>query len=235
MARRAQQTNQRRLFAAQQVGNVDALSKETRDALASPLRLEILGLFTAGRPLSIAEMGVRMGRRPVSLYHHVGLLERAGLLRRAGSRRIGKRDAALFEVTGIPLALEVDPCDQAGRELALRGMSAAFRMAERDLEAALEQDDPPPMEGPERTFFATRLHIRASRAWLARLNSHLAAIEQLLSEATSETPSPEDLHVSLTLALLPLRGRNADLVAMPEGGSAADDEDDLDAAAEVQR
>ena len=51
---------------------------EQQSALASPLRLEILGLFTARESMSISEMAEQMGRPPGSLYYHVDLLEEAG-------------------------------------------------------------------------------------------------------------------------------------------------------------
>ena len=64
-------------------------------------------------------------------------------------------------------------------------------------------------EGPRRNAVAFRVHLRASPKLLAGINQHLEAIEELLKiEANrSAGPSPDDQHLSLTLALLPLKGR----------------------------
>ena len=178
-----------------------------RAALASPLRLEILGLFSGGEPLAVADMARLMGRTANSLYHHVGLLEKAGLLRRRGVRPKGKRHEALF----CPAASRFDLEAEKGGEtaaLALKTMSSAFRMAERDLEAALRRGGGV-AGGPGRNVHAYRMHLRASPDLLAGINEHLEAIEELVNAhaARNPEPSPDDQHLSLTLALLPLKGR----------------------------
>ena len=54
---------------------------EERRAFVSPFRMELIGLFTAGEPLSIAQMAERMGRKATAIHYHVGVLEKAGLSR----------------------------------------------------------------------------------------------------------------------------------------------------------
>jgi predicted transcriptional regulator len=188
-----------------------ASSPEQQKALASPLRLEIIGLFTGPDALAITDMAARMGRPAGSLYHHVGILEDAGLLQRAGTRPKGKRYEALFKPAACRIEMEAKPGEKDAAGHARRAMAAAFRMAERDLEAALHRDDLK-REGPGRNILATRAHMRVPPRLLARLNKHLQAIEELLvSEAGKDPdPTPEDQHLSLTLALLPLRGRSSD-------------------------
>jgi predicted transcriptional regulator len=185
-----------------------ASGADQRNALASPLRLEILGLFTNPEPLAISDMALFMGRSAGSLYHHVGILEKAGLLLRSGTRPKGKRYEALFQPAAT--RIEMEASSEAGDEvdLVVKTLAAAFRMVERDLAAAIN-DGNFKQEGPGRNLFATRMHMRASPRLLGKLNKHLNAIEELLTAAaTNETkPSPDDQHLSLTLALLPLRGR----------------------------
>lgn len=181
---------------------------DQRSALASPLRLEILGLFTQSEPLSIAEMAELMGRSAGSLYHHVNLLENAGLLKRTGTRPKGKRHEALFQPAATRIQIESKSAGQDGSLLVVKTMASAFRMAERDMEAALRTGNCR-SEGPDRNMFAARMHLRASPKLLGRINKHLKAIEDLLeAEAIKEPkPSGDDQHLSLTIALLPLRGR----------------------------
>ncbi len=187
---------------------VRASGHDQRVALASPLRLEILGLFTGGEPLAISDMAEFMGRPAGSLYHHVGLLEKAGLLNRTGTRPKGKRHEALFLPVAHGIEMEASDTDGSWADHAVKTMASAFRMAERDLRAALGGGNCV-TEGPARNVFATRMHVRASTQLLADVNKHLKAIEDLLRAevARGPRPSPDDTHLSLTLALLPLVGR----------------------------
>ena len=188
---------------------IKASRGDQRAALASPLRLEILGLFTNPEPLSIADMAQLMRRQAGSLYHHVGILEKTGLLRRAGTRPKGKRHEALFLPVAMRIEMEAAPGDESAAAHAVKTLASAFRMTERDLGAALREGDFL-KEGPQRNLFATRMHLRTSPKLLARINKHLKAIEDLLmaESAKPPKPSPEDQHLSLTIALLPLRGRS---------------------------
>src|SRR5262245_20880276 len=119
------------------------VTREQREALTSPLRLEILGQFTEPTPLSVRDLAQRLARTPHSIYYHVHLMARVGLLREVAQRREGGgRSEALYQLVRSRVALDAsDP----GAGLAIRRtMGAAFRMAERDLESALESapDDP---------------------------------------------------------------------------------------------
>ena len=185
-----------------------ASGRDQKSALASPLRLEIIGLFTSREPLAIADMARLMGRPAGSLYHHVGILEKAGLLKRVGTRPKGKRHEALFQPAASRIEMDGDDGGEDSAQLAVKTMAAAFRMAERDLEAALNTGNCR-QEGPARNLMATRVHMRVSPQVLAKINEHLQALEDLLNaEATPDPePSPGDQYLSLTLALLPLKGR----------------------------
>ncbi len=179
-----------------------------RAALASPLRLEILGLFTHDDALAIAEMAKLIGRPAGSLYHHVGILEKAGILRRVGTRLKGKRHEALFGPTASRFEVAAPADEDEAIEHAVKAMAAALRMTERDLEAAL-RDETTRKEGSDRNLFAARMHVRASPELLARINRHLDAILDLLhaEAANRDEPSAADQHLSLTVALLPIKGR----------------------------
>jgi predicted transcriptional regulator len=187
---------------------IQATGSTQRSALASPLRLEILGLFTNQEPLAIADMARLMGRSAGSLYHHVGLLEKAGLLKRTGTRPKGKRHEALFQPTAQRIEMDASSGGEEAVKDAVKAMASAFRMVEKDLAAALVSDKSL-AEGPQRNMFATRMHMRASPKILARINKHLKAIEDLVNHEVGKTqkPTPADQHISLTLALLPLKGR----------------------------
>lgn len=188
---------------------IKATDKDKRKAMASPLRLEILGLFTTGNPLAISDMATLMGRAAGSLYHHVGILEKSGLLKRSGTRPGGKRHEALFLPMATRIELATTNEDGTAATHLVKTLTSAFRMAERDFGAALESDESS-TEGPGRNLYVTRMHLRATPKILAGINKHLKAIEDLLAKEASQAqkPSSGDQHISLTVALLPLKGRN---------------------------
>ena len=68
-------------------------------------------------------------------------------------------------------------------------------------------------EGQDRDFYAYRLHFRASPERLAEINKHLNAVLELISPKNQSSAEfgPDDQHVALTLALLPIKGREVRL------------------------
>jgi AcrR family transcriptional regulator len=180
-------------------------------AVVSPLRLEIMGQFANGQPLSVKEIAERMGRPATAIHYHVGLLERSGLLKKTGERRAGRRREALYlpvaDIIAVPGTTEA--ADDSERAVSLKAMASAFRMVERDMKAALA-DPKTRTKGKHRNFFGTRAHCRMNRDDLAELNRHLDAIQKMLGEACRRNaPSDDDEFFSLTLALMPLPDRSA--------------------------
>lgn len=188
-----------------------AATAAQRDALASPLRLEIFGHFSPPDALSVRQLARRMGRSASSLYYHVHRLVDAGLLREAGERPRGTRTETLYEATASALRMAPDGSRET-RDAILRTMAAGFRMAERDLEAALEGPGSSGEDGAGVPVFATRLHCRATDETLEAVKDHLRKALELIGppEADGRAGADAGSHYSLTLALLPLRGRDRD-------------------------
>jgi DNA-binding transcriptional ArsR family regulator len=182
-----------------------AATPEQRDALASPLRLEIFGHFLPAEPLSVRELAQRMGRSPHSLYYHVHALRDVGLLAEAGERPGATRPEALYAPAVSAVRLEPDG-SAATRDAIRRTMAVGFRMAERDLEAALAPGaaSAPGVDGL--ALLATRLHFRATREEIEEVRDHLSAAVAAIQRLAGRPPT-DGAHYSLTLALLPLRGR----------------------------
>ena len=183
-------------------------TRAQREALTSPLRLEILGQFTGPTPLSVRDLSERMGRTPHSIYYHVHLLARVGLLREVGPRAGGAgRSEALYQP--VQDTIRVDSAEPGAEDTIRRTMAAAFRMAQRDLDTALESAD---RRAPgDQPGLATRLHFRATPRVLKAVRGHLeAAIEIVQREARRDPGRRTSSMYSLTLALLPLRGRSQD-------------------------
>jgi AcrR family transcriptional regulator len=181
---------------------------DQRQALSSAIRLEILGAFTNVGGMSIGDVAERLGKRAGSLYYHFGLLEKAGLLRRVGERPAGKKPEALFEPVADRIEIDAPSEDAAAVESTLKTMASAFRMAERDLDTGLREGTAR-TSGRYRNFVAYRMHMRLNKKTLAEINGHLRALEELIAREArrKQVPKDADQYCSLTLALLPLRGR----------------------------
>ena len=130
---------------------------EQKKAVASPLRLELLGLFIDRKPLSVAEIAERMGRSATGIHYHVRVLEKAGLLRRVGQQRSGRRPEALYKpVADVFKMAQPRDAPEEVAAVALKTMSTAFRMAERDMKAALTSPSSK-TSGPYRNVLGARI------------------------------------------------------------------------------
>ncbi len=182
--------------------------EDQRRAFASPLRMELMGLFVDREPLSVADMAERMGRPASAIHYHVRVLEDAGLLQKQGERPKSRRPEALYlPVADVFLLEQGDAGSKNTSDAAMKTMTAALRMAERDMQAAL-QDPNAKSEGPHRNVLGIRFHCRLSKKELAELNRHLRGIDKMLAQSQKRSrPAPDDAFVSLTMALAPLRNR----------------------------
>jgi predicted transcriptional regulator len=176
-------------------------------AMTSPLRMEILTQFLANRPLSTREIAERMGRPVTGIHYHVRVLEEAGLLVRAGERHEARRPEALYHPVARRFELPARQGQDSGKA-ALKSLSSAFRLAERDMEAALAADSPR-RAGPDRNFYAMRMPLRVRPKDLGRLNAQLDRLMAIVIEISGRDEIPDDAteFCSLTLALMPLRKR----------------------------
>ena len=181
-----------------------------RQAFSSPLRQEILQYFLAGKALSVREVAERMGRPPTAIHYHVRLLAQSGLLVKSGERREGRRREAEYSM--VADAIAVPSASQSSGDsddtLALETMASAFRMAERDMKAALSEGATR-SEGEGRNFYAIRTHLRLSRREMAELNRRLdAMLGVVLESIRREQHQDDDEFVSLTMVLAPLPDRS---------------------------
>lgn len=176
-----------------------------RRAVSSPIRLEILGHFSAGRPLPVREVAERMGRPATAIHYHVGVLADSGLLKKVGERREGRRREAEYAMVADAVGI---PAEKGEHSLALRTTASGFRMAEREMKAALSEGAAR-TEGDDRNFCVTRMHLRLGREEMAEINTRLDALLGAVLEAMrGQEQREDDEFVSLTLALLPLPDRS---------------------------
>jgi hypothetical protein len=149
-----------------------------------------------------------MGRPATAMHYHVRVMEKAGLLRRVGRKQGARRPEVLYIPTADIFKMEHRRDEpKVTAAAALKTLSMAFRMAERDMQAALTNPKSK-SSGPYRNVFGGRMHCRLSKQELAELNRHLRNIEKLLVRTgRPQKPSPSDTFVSVTMALMPLRNR----------------------------
>jgi DNA-binding transcriptional ArsR family regulator len=161
------------------------------EALASPVRQEIVDALQLSGPSAIVQLAAHLERAPDSLYYHVRQLEQVGLVVRQGSRRSGRRDEALYDVPGHRMHVDTEP--RTAREVTgiLDLVGSALRIAQRDLRAAFAAGIAR-YQGRRRNTWGGRFKGWLTRAELDELKGHLAAIHELL--VRGERDRGGDLH-----------------------------------------
>lgn len=175
------------------------------EALTSPVRLEMLELFGLFGPCSVTDVARHMERAPDSLYYHVRKLVEVGLLVRSGDRAGTHRSEALYRLPADELEIprEADSADV--RRTRRRTIDAFLRLAGRELDAALMDEDAED-EGAGRVLYGRRLRAKISTSALAEVNRHIAAIEDVFAQA-KERGEAEGTTVAVTIVMTPTTKR----------------------------
>jgi DNA-binding MarR family transcriptional regulator len=168
-------------------------------ALASPLRIELVGALQTHGPSSIRELALHLDRAADGLYHHVRTLMKAGMVVEQSHRKSGRRVEAVYALTARRVAGKLDPSSSEGKVPVIRAGVAALRLAAREFRAAIESDAVSVTHGVANT------RVSRQRTWLTdrgliRLYGLLGQIERLLQK--ENTQKQGRLH-SLTVVLAP--------------------------------
>ena len=182
-----------------------AASAAQRKALTSPVRQEILSNFAGEAGLSVTDLAERMGRPATALYYHVSQLEELGFLETAGERRKGKRYESVYRPTAE--MYEMDAEAEGGIDDVVRTVEVATRTSVREMRDALESGRGR-KDGPGRNLMAFRLQGQVNPETLETVNEHIDAILSVLSDTCGKPMEGDTEFISLTLALMPLKGRN---------------------------
>jgi Helix-turn-helix domain len=170
-------------------------------ALASPVRLELVGAVKAAGPSSVRELAARMGRPADGLYHHVKALLRAGVLVQTDTRKAGKRTEAVYALAAPRIGGALDPASPAGRDDVTRAAAAVLRLAGREFTAAVRSGRVG-CAGNVRNALVQRQKSWLTDDALAELHGLLARVEQLLT-ATAERRAGRPYAFTTVLAPLP--------------------------------
>lgn len=167
------------------------------EALASPVRQEIVDAAQALGACSIAQIAAAIGRPADGLYYHVKHLVAVGLLEEAGSRRGVRRNEALYRTPGQFMRMKQPESGEG-----IVGVNAAMmRVTARDFRRAVKSKDVV-LTGPRRNTYSGRVTGWLTETQLAEVNDLLVqAMERFGASAASERAQ---LH-ALTVVLVPAR------------------------------
>ena len=133
----------------------------TRRLLAvieSTVRREICFVLETDRELTVAEIAVRIGRRPDALYHHLKALQRVGLVTTKGTKIEGGRPAKLWCMAQGFLYFKSSTKDPVARRALVRQANTDLRTALTSPQRITERIDAAYLMG-EFTFFNNRLRV----------------------------------------------------------------------------
>jgi DNA-binding Lrp family transcriptional regulator len=180
-------------------------------ALASPVRIEIVGVFQSYGPLAIRELAEKLGRPADGLYHHVRQLQKAKILRIAKTRRVGKRDEAVLELTAERFGRAEQSKTPAMRLAIVETAASALRLANREFRrAVLAERTRGDAEGSgQGNESRTRARLSRQRSWLTdedlrELQVMLEELETFLKERMGRK---QGRPFAMTVALVPLLKR----------------------------
>jgi DNA-binding transcriptional ArsR family regulator len=191
-------------------------------ALAHPLRLRLLELFTQG-PRTAKQVAVALGLPPTRLYHHVAVLERAGLVRVRSTRRV--RGAVEKYYEPVPTrdfrsepsswARRLSPADRNAVRLARPAATLVFERAREELQASFAHVGRSTRAGELPLLVRALLDL--SPAHLHQVRRDLVRLLRRVRRMKSAAPSPSAGRDrwSLTMALLPRHDAPAASAARP--------------------
>lgn len=158
------------------------LSPRQMEALADPLRSDMVLALRAYGKASVAELSQRLAVDAKSLYYPLKKLIAAGLARRVGSQKGRRRTEAVYSLTAEHLEISRD----APLELRAKLVKTTIRSAEREFLAAQAANS------------CAGLQILRSQLWLVPedRDAFLERVDQLVQEfaARSEVGRGELLH-----------------------------------------
>ncbi len=164
---------------------------EQIQALASPVRSQILDILRQGPDRSVSELAEMTGATGPATHYQVDRLAAAGLVLRAGKRRVGPRSESLFRAVSTKIRIQPKPDSPEYMEALLGLAMTAVRKLEREIGSA-HQSARERLESPEVRVVGRTGHVQKED--LPRLYALLEEAAELIQ---FERRSPADVHLSL--------------------------------------
>ena len=181
-------------------------------ALAHPLRLRILELFTEA-PRTTKQVADLLGQPPTRLYHHVAALERAGLLVLRETRKnrgaVEKWYESVSRMMGAPSPLNADASARRSASANTRPARNARRaVAATVMEQARQELLAPPRTGEEPPL-VVRLVTAGPPAMIAKIRQRLyGVVEEIRREFSCDdeaaSGASENDRWAVTMAFAPV-------------------------------
>lgn len=169
------------------------------EALASPIRQDLVVILENSPPLAVAELARRMGKRPDTLYHHLRALQRAGLVAPESAEATGGRPGSTWRLRVPNVRMPAAGFDRRQVRSAERIVGTLARASVRDFSQAIRQASAG--SGP---------HPRAHRSILWLTGAERRALEvklqQLVAGLRGREPGGRRTPHVLTFVLAAARG-----------------------------
>lgn len=168
--------------------------------LASPVRREIWAYLRGQGPHTVSEIAKGMGRSQTSLYAHVEMMIRTGVIEQSGSKRSGKRHAAIYRAAVTDNDIAYDGKNAQSAKASARYAAAVLRRANREVSDHLASGKAN-AKGKNRDTYVLGARARLTKQQLAEINGHIDAIEKIVE--SGDKSGKADL-VAVNIATCPL-------------------------------
>jgi len=168
------------------------------DAVASPIRCQVVDELSVNGPSSVRQIAARMQRSSESLYYHIKMLVDVGIVVLDRTRRTGRRVEAVYRLAAPKMRIDSKSRSKDYLDALARACSALMRLAERNYRAALQRGGFV-LEGRQRDLAVRQYNLRLDPDSLAQMNALLDRLPKLQSQQDDAT-SGETYAVTLVLS-----------------------------------
>lgn len=141
------------------------------EALASPVRQDLVVILENSPPLAVAEIARRLGKRPDTLYHHLRELQRAGLVAPESVETTGGRPGSTWRLKVPHVQMPASRLERGQTRTAERIVGTLARASARDFGHAIRN-----------AFEGSGPHPRAHRSIVWLSNAERRALESKLQQ-----------------------------------------------------
>jgi DNA-binding Lrp family transcriptional regulator len=174
--------------------------------VSSPTAFEILQAIQVIGPVTVRELGPKLGRKSNSLHYHLRKLINAGMVHKTGSGQSGAREEAIYDVVADRFVGEDLYKNEELRHLSAKAVGSFLRIAGRNFENATADPQHQIQNKEIRTISALKRTARLSDQKLKEVND---CIERINAIFTENIGSDEGQMYSFTAVLVPINEANS--------------------------
>ena len=190
-------------MAKRQIETYRITRREQIEALASPVRLEILAAARITGLCSIGSLARFLGRAPDSLYYHIRKLVSVGLLLEAGKRSTTRRHESLYLTAGRRFRMPFASGDTQLVEARLRTFTALLRLTDRDHRRAI-RSGLAVFSGRARNIRNARVKGWLSTEELREIHEHISQVVEVFEREKTPPQRGKRKLFAVTMYLTPM-------------------------------